>query len=248
MSKFRIVVVLLLLVGYSAQSQVLISLLLGDKLNSDKIEFGLDGGLNWSQIGNLDSNSSYRTFNIGFYFDILLDEKWSIYTGVLVKSQLGADELTEKDLAFLQITPLEESGTYSQRLNYFLVPALMRYNFPNRIYIEAGPQFGLMYKSSVDFTSETDEKDIDIREFNKDKINKIDAGISGGIGYRLSPRKGMSVGLRYYYGFVNTYEGVSGTNNSSLFLKFTLPIGTGGKKAKKAEKVEKVEKEKTENS
>lgn len=30
----------------SVQSQVLISSLLGDKLNSDKLEFGMDGGLN----------------------------------------------------------------------------------------------------------------------------------------------------------------------------------------------------------
>ncbi len=219
--------------GSTAHSQVLISLLLGDKLNSDKIEFGLDGGFNWSQIGNLDSNSSYRTFNLGFYFDILLNETWSFNTGVLVKSQLGADDLSQEDLAFLEITPQEEEGNYSQRLNYFLVPALMRYNFPNRIYLEAGPQFGLMTKASVDFTSKTDEKSTDIREFNKDKINKIDAGVSGGVGYRLSPRKGMSVGLRYYYGFVNTYKDVSGTNNSSLFVKFTLPIGTGGKKETK---------------
>jgi hypothetical protein len=215
-----------------AHSQVLISLLLGDKLNSDKIEFGLDGGFNWSQIDGLDSNSSYRTFNLGFYFDILVDDTWSIYTGVLVKSQMGADDLTENDLAFLGITPQEESGTYSQRLNYFLVPALMRYNFPNRIYLEAGPQFGLMHNARIDFNSENDDREIEIREFNDDKINKIDAGISAGIGYRLQPRKGMSLGLRYYYGFVNTYKGVSGTNNSSLFLKFTLPIGTAGKKQK----------------
>lgn len=235
MWRFLTVLVFLLSFGSTAHSQVLISLLLGDKLNSDKIEFGLDGGLNWSQIGNLDSNSSYRTFNLGFYFDILLDDKakWSFYTGVLVKSQLGADKLSEQDLVFLGITPQTDEGDYSQRLNYFLVPALMRYNFPSRIYLEAGPQFGLMYKSSVDYNSETDEEDIEIRKYNKDKINKIDAGISGGIGYRLSPRKGMSVGLRYYYGFVNTYKGVSGTNNSSLFLKFTIPIGTGGKKVEK---------------
>ena len=230
MWRFLTVIVFLLSFGSSAHSQVLISLLLGDKLNSDKIEFGLDSGLNWSKIGNLDSNSSYRTFNLGFYFDILVDDKWSINTGVLVKSSLGADDLSEKDLEFLEITPEGEKGTYSQRLNYFLVPALMRYNFPNRIYIEAGPQFGLMYKSSVDYNSETDEEDIEIRKYNKDKINKIDAGVSGGIGYRLSPRKGMSLGLRYYYGFVNTYKGESGTNNSSLFMKFTIPVGTGGKK------------------
>lgn len=230
MWKSLTVFVFIVFFGTTAHSQVLISLLLGDKLNSDKIEFGLDGGLNWSQIDNLDSSSSYKTFNIGFYFDILVDDSWSIYTGVLVKSQLGTDELTENDLAFLEITPFEEHGTYSQRLNYFLVPALMRYNFPSRIYLEAGPQFGLMYKASVDFNSSSDEKEAVIRQFNTDKINKIDAGISGGIGYRLSPRKGMSLGLRYYYGFVNTYKGESGTNNSSLFLKLTLPIGTAGKK------------------
>ena len=233
MKKLQLILVFILFFGTVAHSQILISLLLGDKLNSDKIEFGLDGGFNWSQIGNLDSNSSYRTFNIGFYFDILVDDTWSFYTGVLVKSQLGTDELSGNDLAFLGITPQEEDGVYSQRLNYFLVPALMRYNFPNRIYLEAGPQFGLMHKATVEFNSETDEKEIRIREFNRDKINTIDAGISGGIGYRLSPRKGMSLGLRYYYGFVNTYKGESGTNNSSLFLKFTLPIGTSGKKEKK---------------
>mgnify|MGYP003635521299 CR=1 FL=1 len=235
MWSFRNLLIVLFFFGFgsAAHSQVLISLLLGDKLNSDKIEFGLDGGFNWSQIGNLDSNSSYRSFNLGFYFDILVNEKWSFNTGVLVKSQLGADDLTQKDLEFLEIIPQDDEGTYSQRLSYFLVPALMRYNFPSRIYLEAGPQFGLMHKASVDFNSETDEVDVEIREFNKDKINKIDAGISAGLGYRLSPRKGMSVGLRYYYGFVNTYKGVSGTNNSSLFLKLTMPIGTGGKKVNK---------------
>ena len=37
-----------------ARTQVLISILLGDKLNSGKIEFGLEGGANWSTIKNLD--------------------------------------------------------------------------------------------------------------------------------------------------------------------------------------------------
>jgi len=235
MRKFRNLIIFLLFfsVGSAAHSQVLISLLLGDKLNSDKIEFGLDTGFNYSRIGNLDSNSSLRAFNLGFYFDILLNEQWSLNTGVMVKSKLGADKLTVQDLAFLEITPEVEEGEYSQQLSYFLVPVLMRYNFPSRIYVEAGPQFGLMYKASVEFNSDIDGKDIRIREYNKEKINRIDAGISGGLGYRLSPRKGMSVGLRYYYGFVNTYKEVSGTNNSSLFLKFTIPVGTGGKKEKK---------------
>jgi hypothetical protein len=34
-------------------SQVIISLLLGDKLNTGTLEFGLEGGLNWSSLEGL---------------------------------------------------------------------------------------------------------------------------------------------------------------------------------------------------
>ena len=38
----KLILVILMLITISAQSQVLIALLLGDKLNTGKIEFGLD--------------------------------------------------------------------------------------------------------------------------------------------------------------------------------------------------------------
>ncbi len=62
----------LLLFGNAAKTQVLISILLGDKLNTGKIEFGLEGGANWSTMKNLDQAKSLSTFNLGFYFDIKL--------------------------------------------------------------------------------------------------------------------------------------------------------------------------------
>jgi hypothetical protein len=234
MKRKYLLLVLAFCICGSANSQVLLSIILGDKLNSDKLEFGLDGGFNWSQISGLESSSSRRAFNIGFYFDFALKNQWSIYTGVLVKSQLGTDKLSDADLAFLEITPQQEEGTYSQRLNYFLVPGLMRYNLRNKIYLEGGVQLGLMYKASVDYYAETDDTEVGIREFNKDRINPIDAGLSGGIGYRLRPRKGMSVGLRYYYGLTNVYKGRSGTTNTSIFAKVTIPIGANKKEDDKA--------------
>jgi hypothetical protein len=33
------------------------------------------------------------------------------------------------------------------------------------------------------------------------------------------------LGLKYYYGLTKVYKGVSGSNNSSLFLKLNIPIG-----------------------
>ena len=138
---------------------------------------------------------------------------------------MGSDNLSQNDLLFLGITPNQETGTYSQKINYFIVPALLKYNFKNRIYLEGGPQLGLMHNAWVEFNSDVDGKSIRIRETNKNNINRLDAGVSLGTGYKLMNDKGMSIGVKYYYGFTNVYKGISGTNNSSLFLKLNIPIG-----------------------
>lgn len=219
--------------GVTSHSQVLLSLIFGDKLNSDGLEFGLEGGFNFSDISGLDANKRLSTFNLGFYFDFRLKNQWNLYTGVLVKAKLGNDKLSAKDLEFLEITPnTEENGNYSQVLNYFVVPALLKYNFKNRMYVEAGPQFGLLYNSWVQFESNLDSKDIKTKEYNKDKINRLDTGITFGTGYKLMADSGMTIGIKYYYGFTNVYKGVSGSNNSSLFLKLNVPIGANKKKEK----------------
>ena len=210
---------------YSGHSQVLLSILFGDKLNSEGLEFGLEGAYNWSDISQLEAGKSLSALNLGFYFDFRIKNQWNIYTGVLVKSRLGTNELTSDDLAFLEITPNQEEGSYSQVINYFIVPALLKYNFKNRIYLEGGPQFGLMYKSWVEFQSDVENRDIRIRDYNKDKINTLDAGITFGTGYKLIPDTGMTVGVKYYYGLTNVYKGLSGSNNSSLFVKLNIPIG-----------------------
>ena len=242
MMKKYLLIIALLLVGICSQSQVLISLLLGDKLNSDELEFGLEGGFNWSSISGLDAGKSLSTFNIGFYFDIRMKNQWYFYTGVLVKSNLGVDHLSENDLNFLQVDTYEDAGDYSQVLKYFLVPALAKYRFKNFMYVEAGPQVGLMYKSWVEYNADIEGKDATVKEYNKDMINRLDAGIMGGLGYKLLKGTGWTVGVKYYYGFVDVYKDKSGTKNSSLFVKLNIPIGAGEKaKQKNAAKAAKKE-------
>ncbi len=238
--KKYLLIIFFLIAGIAAQSQILITLLLGDKLNSEGLEFGLEGGVNWTSISGLETVNFARKWNLGFYFDIRLKNQWFLYTGVLVKSNMGVDKLSENDLKFLEAstyndstgTPLE--GDYSQKMNYFLVPALIKYKFKNNLYVEAGPQFGLMYKSWVEFESDIDGKDAIIREYNKEKINKLDVGIVAGFGYTLFKGTGWTFGAKYYYGFVNVYKGTPGTKNSSFFLKVNIPIGAGENAKKKA--------------
>ena len=178
----------------------------------------------------MDSNIYYRQWILGFFFDIKMKEQWYLNTGVLVKSELGLDNLTESDLDFLGATIYEAKGDYSQSLSYFLVPALARYKFKNNMYAEIGPQFGLLYKAHIQYDSDIDGIEIKAKEENRDMMNRFDMGIAAGAGYRLLKGLGWTVGLRYYYGFLDVYKEKSGTRNNSLFLKVNVPIGASQEK------------------
>ncbi len=222
-----------------AQSQVLITLLLGDKLNSDGLEFGLEGGMNWTKISGLETADYARKWNLGFYFDIRIKNQWFVYTGVLVKSNFGVDNLSDADLDSLGARKYFHNngeriaGSYNEKINSFMVPVLIRYKFRNHIYVETGPQFTLMYKSWVEFDADIEGTDAIFKEYNKDKINKIDAGIMVGTGYKLLKGTGWTIGAKYYYGFVNVLKGMPGTKNSSFYIELYIPIGAGKKSEKK---------------
>lgn len=240
MKKNILLLTALFFFSLTSQSQILITLLLGDKLNSEKLEFGLSTGLNWSQISGMESSDYLATFNIGFYFDFKLkNPNWSVYTGLLVKANNGLNRLTDNDLDFLGVTKQEDTngdeieGKYKQVVNTFMLPATIKYHFKFPIYIEGGMQFGLRYKAHVEFNSDSKEIEERVRYMNKDAIKKIDAGFLGGVGYQFKKGRKMTVGAKYYYGLVDMYKEKSGTNTNAFFLKLNIPVGV-----KKAEEKE----------
>ncbi len=227
--KKYLIIFSLLIIGLTAHSQVLISLLLGDKLNSDGLEFGLEGGLNLTNIAGFDDTKSLGNFNLGFYFDIKVKNQWYFYTGVQVKSNFGMRNLSENDLKFLEADLYSVEGKYTQKLNTFMIPILANYKFKNRIYIEAGPQMGLVYNSWVEFTSDQDNKDTKIKDYNDNLINWFNAGIAAGVGYKLRKDKGVTIGIRYYQGLTDVFKYRSGTQHNSLHFKVNIPIGANKK-------------------
>lgn len=57
-----------------------------------------------------------------------------------------------------------------------------------------------------------------------------------GLGYILSKGKGLTIGAKYYYGFVDVVKYISGSNNSSFLVKINIPIGREKAAMKAAEK------------
>jgi hypothetical protein len=227
--KKLLLLVLLTFTGITANSQVLISLLLGDVLNSEKIEFGLDGGVNFANISNLDPGKSVAFFNLGFYFDIKFEQNLMLHTGVQVKANQGADHLATYSLADENLNSVFSSGHVTRKISQFSVPILLKYRFATLFHVEGGPMLALRSKGFDEFKNTYIDKDdvtykIDIR----DNYKRIDAGIMVGAGVKMSKiPKSSQLGIRYYYGLVDPLKNNTGKsqNFSSLYLYFSIPIG-----------------------
>lgn len=221
----------------ASNAQVLISILLGDELNTGKIEFGLEGGLNWSNIENLEGAKSLTGFNLGFYFDIKLfkNTAWMLNTGVIVKSPMGAKDLPLYSLNDDNLDSAFAGGSVTRKLRYFNVPVMMKYEFKNHFFVKGGVQLGLRNKCFDEFLrSVNDEDDLTHKVKTKDLFHPIDAGLALGVGYRLMKGNGMNLNLQYYYGFVDiSIDDVTASQfNRSLYLTAGIPIG---KKTRKNE-------------
>lgn len=242
----KILFLLVLCFGFhNAHSQVLMSLIFGDKLNSPNIEFGLEGGANFSTITN-QTGADYRSdFNLGFYFDFnLKNPSWIFNTGVIVKSTTGADELPVYSLNDAKLDAAFADGSVSRKINYFNVPLMIKYKFDNNIYVKAGTQLGLLSTANDVFTQRYNGDDLEYKHNIRDRIHVIDAGLAFGLGYRLKTGKyGMNLGLQYYHGLVPLLKGEDSPNqfNRSLYITAGLPIGKAKAAKRAAEKKKKTE-------
>lgn len=239
MRKIILSILLILMSVSFAQSQVLLSLLFGDKLNSGKLEFGMSAGFNHSTIRGISEAKGINNWELGFYFDIHLKElsPWHINTGVYVKSNVGAKNIS---LDYIGNRPINDSvyngfvaagGSVEKQFNTFYVPINLRYLTKSGIFVEAGFQVGLVFKTKDHYQADVDGYTLEYQVVKGVVDNGLykwfDGGIDGGIGYKIKKGLGVSLGVWYYHGLTNIYHNDLDVKayNSSLYLLATIPIG-----------------------
>lgn len=226
------IAVFLICLSTQVRGQVLISLLFGEALNTPKIEFGLVGGFNRSWIYDIEDSEGLNSWNIGFYFHIMLKENSFLSTGVLVKTNVGARGMPTYPIGDDDFDSVFVDGELTKKINYFYVPIMYQQRFNNRWYIEGGVQLGLRNKTYDIFTLEDQYGgDLDYTRDTRDDYKYLDAGLVGGVGYKLKKRlKSTAVGINYYYGLMNVSKVPDQKiKNSSLYVYFKIPIGAGMK-------------------
>lgn len=230
--------VLLTLATAAARSQVIISLLLGDKLNSGKIEFGLEGGATLSTLSGTPGADPKTGFNLGFYFDIKTRGDWRIATGVMVKSPWGARDLAPYALGDSALDALFGDGHVDRELRYFNVPIMLKRSFGD-FFATGGVQLSLGYKAFDVFKQEVkDADDLTYRRENRELYNPVDVGVVASVGYRLMKGHGVNLLIRYYQGLRDIRKEPVGDAqyNSGWHLLVGIPIGVGKAQERMKEK------------
>lgn len=154
------------------------------------IRFGAKAGLNVSTLGG-NSSISYDAkpgFHLGGVLEIPFSEKIMIQPEALISLQ-GSSGFIQDNVNFW----------------YLNVPVMAKYNVWDELYIEAGPQLGLLLSNNIEVNSFGNSLAFDA-------TNSIDIGLGIGAGYRLDDN--FYFQLRFNAGFINAIENLSSKNRT----------------------------------
>ncbi len=222
MKKLIVLLFLINLVPVSVKSQALIALLLGDKIQSDKVKMGLFLGEQGSLITNAESSgfNPNLSFALGAYVDVKIgnSNKWTLQNYLLFKSPKGgaglnvkSETLTDNSIAIENTDEIQRSLTYLQ-----LTP-VMRYCFTPMWSVGVGPYVGFLMTANDTYSAEKANGNITYKLKMTDKFNPVDFGLAVDLQCRLLKGKGIQFNLRYEYGIVDIYKsdtGMSGKNRA----------------------------------
>ena len=191
-----------------------------EKTNTDKVTFGVKGGINISSADFDDSVkdivpsvSSLVGANVGVFTNIPLGGKFAFQPEVLFSMQgfkyIYDDVYSKSDI--------------ETKLNYISIPLNTQFYIIDKLYIAAGSQFDLLvsakgsYTSTVKFTNEvTTVTDKDLKYNYKSLV----FGINFGAGYKINDN--ISANVRYCLGLSPANKGNTITSRNRV-----LQIGVG---------------------
>jgi hypothetical protein len=219
-----------LLAPPAAQSQVLISLLLGDKVSSEKFHLGVEGGLNLSDLNGLGDTKLRTGLSIGVIGEWRFARNWYLQPALLPFYWAGAKNLPES--LFPPPPEVEDIVSGNEillRTKYFAIPVLLKYGVAdNRLLFGVGPQVGFLLSAEDTYKgTSVNGNQVTIDEDVEGMLASTDAGVLFNVEWKVRLGFSPSVVARYYLGLVDTIENNPGdaVYNRVLSILLTIPIG-----------------------
>ncbi|WP_372757770.1 porin family protein [Mariniflexile sp.] len=177
----------------------ILSIILSTQAQSQKSNAGIKGGYNLAAVSfDGDTETGQRHgFHIGLYGESFVSESASFQIEFLYSQQ--GYELEDN------------SGTFTQKLDYINVPLLLKLYPSENFYLEVGPQAGLAISHKEEFDSSFGVFDTS-QEFDP---QSFDWGVNFGTGIKTD--SGVSFGVRYHLGLGSIYDEGNPKNRVWLF-------------------------------
>lgn len=145
--------------------------------------------------------------------------------GVVMKYELGRSYQQFIQGELLYVSHGENNGDVKSHVNYISVPVLYKHYLTDNdrdFFLEIGPQFSYAISDKLD--PYVIEKNGIVKDTSDNHVlNKFDFGVAVGFGFSIYRQ--YEIGLRYNYGFTDSFKHIytdNGVNNSSLLgLSFT---------------------------
>lgn len=230
------------LVPSRADAQVLIALLLGDKVSNDTFQLGIN--LSFAAVGLTAVESKFRLgFSVSMYGEIRLTERLHLQPELAMKLPGGAREMNSSVPGY-PFTPIGEpaydesvtNGEVSREQRYIAIPVYTKLMLGS-VGLGLGPQLGILLGSNDTATSTRDGKKVNLEASTEDALNPVDFGISASVEYAFWPKQKMRslrIRAKGYFGLMDTIKDNPGTpvRNWSFLLGGEIPIGGAPDKPK----------------
>ena len=214
-----------------AHGQVLIGMLLGDKVTSEKFHLGMAIGANFSDLSGIDDTKMRDGFFLGLIGEWHFAKHWYLQPELGAFYYVGANNLPLDDFPPPpEVEDILTGNEVSRRLKYFTIPVLLKYGVvDNRLHLGAGGQVGFLTSAKDKYEGTSDNGNaVEVEQDIKDYTTSTDAGLLFDIEWKFKKHiLSSSIVARYYLGLMDTIKDNPGdpVYNRVFSLLVTVPIG-----------------------
>lgn len=217
----------LMLCCHLGSAQVIIALLFGDKLNTDKLEFGLAVNPCWTNISGIESTRK-PGISLGLYFNVKINDYLIFHPEFIAKGSFGGKDIPTYATGNDSLDALFSSGSILRKTKSFGMPLLIRTPIKGKVQAEAGVQINWLLKTKDIFEAKVNGNDLEYTTEISDQITTFDVGVLAGLLYKLKKDKGMALGVRYFYGMTDVMKTLENTQrNDAWLITISIPVGAG---------------------
>jgi len=211
-----------------AHSQVLIALLFGDKLSSEKFQLGINLVGNWQNVTGWEGTKNRFSIGFGIYGTWKLSKKFALQPELLFKDPRGAAGVPADVFGNANLDPLLENAAVTMKLAYVSLPVLLKYHLTPSFSLGFGPQIGYLSSARNEYVAQVySEEDLIFKDDIKSRLNKFDFALAFNLEYKLMRKRGIHIGIRYYLGLTDIIKNNPGNSvrNSVIQINLGIPVG-----------------------